>query len=403
MREGWQRLPIARVASLDIDRVAVVAGQSYPIAGVLNAGKGLFAREQIDGSATNYSVLHRLHSGQLVMRKLTAWEGPITTVTDEYDGYFVSPEFPTFTINRELIEPSYMRLVCQTPALWEAMKDTSTGTVQRRKRVSPSALLSIEFDVPPLHEQRRIVSLLTAVQNVTDCSEAVSNAAWNVASAALDAHEQNASGDPAAIRDVLSATVGGIWGSEPGEDEIDVPVFRSTEFRSDGRLATSSSVVRSVNARQLATRQLVAGDILLEKSGGGPKQPVGRVVFVEQPTGPSVCANFIQLVRPDPARVDPRYLFFRMWNWHRTGRTREYQSHTTGIRNLRTKDYLAQSLLVPAIDEQRAFVSLIQSIVSAAHAASDTAVASSTVRSSLLAELLSGNHLMPSDASPTLN
>jgi hypothetical protein len=252
MREGWRRLSIARIASLDIDRVAVVAGQSYPIAGVLNAGKGLFAREQIDGSATNYPVLHRLHSGQLVMRKLTAWEGPITTVTDEYDGYFVSPEFPTFTLNREAIEPSYMRLVCQTPVLWEAMKNTSTGTVQRRKRVSPSALLSIEFDVPPLHEQRRIVSLLTAVQNVTDCSETVSNAAWNVASAALDAHEQNVSGDPTTIREGLSVTVGGIWGSEPGEDEIDVRVFRSTEFRSDGRLATSSSVIRSVTARQLA-------------------------------------------------------------------------------------------------------------------------------------------------------
>ena len=49
------------------------------------------------------------------MRKLTAWEGPITIVDEEYDGYFVSPEFPTFTLNQHFIEPSYMRLICQTP------------------------------------------------------------------------------------------------------------------------------------------------------------------------------------------------------------------------------------------------------------------------------------------------
>lgn len=139
MREDWQRLPLGKIAFLDIDRVAVQDEQNYPIAGVLNAGKGLFPRDSVRGSATNYPALHRLRSDQLVMRKLTAWEGPITIVGEEYDGYFVSPEFPTFTLNRHFIEPSYMRLICQTPELWEAMKNTSTGTVQRRKRVSPSA------------------------------------------------------------------------------------------------------------------------------------------------------------------------------------------------------------------------------------------------------------------------
>jgi type I restriction enzyme, S subunit len=83
MREGWRRLPLGKVAVLDIDRVTVESDHSYTVAGVLNAGNGLFPRETIGGSATNYPALYRLHTDQLVMRKLTAWEGPITTVGEE--------------------------------------------------------------------------------------------------------------------------------------------------------------------------------------------------------------------------------------------------------------------------------------------------------------------------------
>ena len=329
------------------------------------------------------------------MRKLTAWEGPITTVDDEYDGFFVSPEFPTFTLDRRALDPSFMRLVCQTPSLWEAMKNTSTGTVQRRKRVSPSALLSIELDLPPVQEQRRIVNLIATVDNAINYSCSVSTAAWDVTCAMLNDHERTVAGDSVVLHDLLSSTVGGVWGLEPGIDQIDVRIVRSTEFSNDGRLTVSGGVTRSVTARQLASRQLAPGDILLEKSGGGPKQPVGRVVFVENPVDPTVCANFVQLVRPNPTRINPRYLFFRMWHWHSAGRTLEYQSQTTGIRNLRTKDYLAQSIVLPAIDEQDAFVALLLAAVGMAYTASDGAEASSSVRSSLLADLLSGSHKMP--------
>ena len=393
MREGWRKVPLGKVAILDIDRVVVESQRSYPVAGVFNAGNGLFPRERMDGSATNYPALYRLHTDQLVMRKLTAWEGPITTVDEEYDGYFVSPEFPTFTLDRRFLEPSYMRLVCQTPELWEAMKNTSTGTVQRRKRVSPSALLSIELNLPPLQEQRRIADLISAVDDAIRRYRGVSATAWNVACAISDDHEQKAIGVSVVLSNLLASTVGGVWGSEPGTDQVDVHVVRSTEFSNDGFLMADSAVTRSVTTRQLVSRRLVPGDILLEKSGGGPKQPVGRVVFVEEaPVAPTVCANLSSSFDPIQVRVNPRYLFLRMLNWHRSGRTLEYQSQTTGIRNLRTKDYLEQSIVVPGIDEQNEFAALVTASLDVTYTAAASADASSNMRSSLLTDLLSGSH-----------
>src|SRR5690348_6196599 len=110
MREGWPAVALSEVARLDVERVPVVPGQMYKVAGVLNAGQGMLERDPIDGSDTNYSVLHRLRVGQLVMRKLSAWEGPITVVPTEFDGHVASPEFPTFSLNEARLLPQSMRL-----------------------------------------------------------------------------------------------------------------------------------------------------------------------------------------------------------------------------------------------------------------------------------------------------
>ncbi|SRR6266536_423592 len=148
MRDGWRSVAFGDVARVDIERERVSPEKEYPTAGVLNAGQGMFDRGILPGRVTNYSFLHRLRAGQVVMRKLTAWEGPVTVVPSEFDRFCVSTEFPTFTLNQEYILPEFMRLICQRPSFWLALKERSTGTVQRRKRVSPSALLTVPILLP---------------------------------------------------------------------------------------------------------------------------------------------------------------------------------------------------------------------------------------------------------------
>ncbi len=150
-----------------------------------------------------------------------------------------------------------------------------------------------------------------------------------------------------AIKELLLLTIGGVWGKKPGEDEVDVDVLRSTNFTKNGTPDVANTARRSVTKKQLASRQLQHGDILLEKSGGGPKQPVGRVIFIDTEFDESVCANFVQLVRPNPNKVVSKFLFMLMWLKHSIGETLSFQSQTTGIRNLRTTDYLDQLVVIP--------------------------------------------------------
>jgi type I restriction enzyme S subunit len=162
MNDGYPLRPLGEVMRLDIQRIPMSSAATYRLAGVLNAGQGLVDKGEFGGGDTEYTAMNVLRADQVVMRKLTAWEGPIAVVPAEFDGFVASNEFPTFTLGPELI-PDWMRYVCRSPRLWAEMKNRVSGTVQRRKRLNPEQLLQIQFPIPPREVQARVVRVLDAV------------------------------------------------------------------------------------------------------------------------------------------------------------------------------------------------------------------------------------------------
>ncbi|MFJ4874418.1 restriction endonuclease subunit S [Streptomyces sp. NPDC088745] len=155
--------PLGNVMHLDVVRTPMVAGTTYHLAGVLNAGKGLVDKETFDGADTEYTAMNVLRENQVVMRKLTAWEGPITVVPAEFSGFVASNEFPTFTLTGD-IAPEWMKHVCRTPRLWAEMQNRVVGTVQRRKRLNPDQLLSVALPIPSQSEQKQAAEALDAME-----------------------------------------------------------------------------------------------------------------------------------------------------------------------------------------------------------------------------------------------
>lgn len=154
---------LGEVMHLDVVRTPMESGTTYHLAGVLNAGKGLVDKGAFDGADTEYTAMNVLRRNQVVMRKLTAWEGPITVVPAEFDGFVASNEFPTFTLAGD-IAPGWMRHVCRTPRLWAEMQSRVVGTVQRRKRLNPDQLLAVALPVPSRPEQEQAAEALDAME-----------------------------------------------------------------------------------------------------------------------------------------------------------------------------------------------------------------------------------------------
>ena len=129
-------------------------------------------------------------------------------------------------------------------------------------------------------------------------------------------------------------TLNGLWKGKK-EPFAEAGVIRNTNFTPSGMIDYSNVAYLDVEEKQLAKRRLEAGDIILERSGGGPKQPVGRVVFFDRKDGKFSFSNFTSAVRvKDKKTFDPRFIFYGLMELYQSGRTEDLQRRTTGIRNL---------------------------------------------------------------------
>jgi type I restriction enzyme S subunit len=157
----------------------------------------------------------------------------------------------------------------------------------------------------------------------------------------------------------VATFINGLWkGEEP--PFVRVGVIRNTNFTKDGDLDDTDIAYLDVEAKKFAKRQLQFGDLILEKSGGGPKQPVGRVVLFDKRDGSFSFSNFTAAIRVvDAAAVEPRFLH-KFLHWiYLSGRTEAMQSHSTGIRNLNGDAYKAVEVSYPSLPKQRRIVAIL--------------------------------------------
>ena len=151
----------------------------------------------------------------------------------------------------------------------------------------------------------------------------------------------------------------GLWkGKKP--PFVEVGVIRNTNFTKDGSLDDTDVAFIEVESQQLATRRLQFGDIILEKSGGGPKQAVGRVALFDKDEGVFSFSNFTAALRvKNPTDLDFRFLHKFLYWTYMSGVTETMQSHSTGIRNLNGSAYKAIPVPLPPLDEQQRIVRIL--------------------------------------------
>jgi type I restriction enzyme S subunit len=150
----------------------------------------------------------------------------------------------------------------------------------------------------------------------------------------------------------------GAWGDEAQEDDNDRICIRVADFDFD-RLTVSneSYTMRNYAPSQIEKLTLSVGDILIEKSGGGDKLPVGRVVMFDKGF-PALYANFLEAIRPSE-NVVSRYLGYVFASAYHNGLNRKYYNQTTGIQNLNLTGYICEMVMLPTLREQTAIAAYL--------------------------------------------
>lgn len=166
------------------------------------------------------------------------------------------------------------------------------------------------------------------------------------------------------IKDLITNKISGEWGKDI-TTEKGVKVIRTTNFTNLGVIDLKNIVYRDIDSNKIRQKKLLKGDIIIEKSGGSPTQPVGRVVFFDLENDEEyLCNNFTTILRPDRTKVYPKYLFHILFIGHLRGMTLKYQNKTTGIINLKLDNYLNEVIKVPSIVDQVKIVQTLSKIES---------------------------------------
>ena len=164
------------------------------------------------------------------------------------------------------------------------------------------------------------------------------------------------------LEEITGKAISGEWGDED-TDGNGVPVLRAANFTDDGGIDFTHVVTRSVK-KDASDKLLRPGDIILEKSGGSDTKPVGRVAFYDGPGETYLFNNFTGLLRVRDASVwIPKYVFYALFANYARGGTRRYENRTTGIHNLRTGNYVSDTVIPnKPFSEQKKVVSALDKV-----------------------------------------
>lgn len=170
--------------------------------------------------------------------------------------------------------------------------------------------------------------------------------------------------DSKPIKYCIEHRQGGAW----GEDEINeeqsgkenVICIRVADFDYQHFSVQTEKpyTLRSYDRLTINKLLLQNGDILVEKSGGGEKTPVGRAIIFDKPIK-ALYANFLERFRL-VSNIVPQYFQYTWNSFYKLGHTRLYIKQTTGIQNLDFAKILSNEyILVPSVTEQIAIANFL--------------------------------------------
>ena len=373
--DGWRLLRLEDVAEVNPRRPTLNNPIDMPTTFVPMAAVGENCRGVIAYQSRPYGEISKgytyFENNDVLFAKITPClqNGKHALVSSLKGGFgFGTTEFHTVRAGDRLESRLLYRTLTQPQNILKCI--TSFAGTAGQQRVQPDVLRSLWLMLPPLAEQRAISDVLDAIDEAIERTEAVISATERLRDALL--HELLTRGVPGwhtqwrtvpglgsipadwqvvRLKEILVLDQPGAWGDEPTLDDPGVCVLRAADLTRDGHVVPDGAARRRLSKRDRLRRLMRDGDLMLERSGGGPGTPVGRVALIDG-LGPIYCNNFCQHLRVDASRCNPDYAVRVLWHRYLRGITGRLEHRTTGIRNLDYAGYLAFPLPLPSLDEQ---------------------------------------------------
>jgi type I restriction enzyme S subunit len=188
MKCEWPKVKIGEVLEHRKEFIIIDDLATYKRPRVQVHARGIVLRDNIVGSLIKTKKQQVCRAGEFLVAEIDAKVGGFGIVPDTLDEAIVSSHYFLFVLNREKMNTQFLNYFIRTPAFRdqvEAQGSTNYAAIR------PSHVLNYEIPLPPLPEQRRIVSRIEQVAEKIQSAQALRKQAAEEAGAIRDSVMNN--------------------------------------------------------------------------------------------------------------------------------------------------------------------------------------------------------------------
>lgn len=377
--------------------VTTEAGTTVRFAGVRWYGLGLFIREERDGADVPGKCFP-LKPGALVYNRLFAWKQSFAVVTDDFDGVFVSNEFPQFDVDPLCATPEFVALYCSSPRFAELAKGESTGAAAvSRNRLKEADFLELPIELPSLRAQETIVDIMGRVTDAANTADAEADALRAVLRLRRAELIAGVDADPVRADSAFDIRLGRQRSPERATGPSMTPYMRSANVGYD-ELRMDDVLSMDFNERERERYRLLDGDVLVSEGSASPTAVGMPAVWHDELDGPICFQNTLLRYRAIDGVTIPAFVrHWCLWAFE-SGEFRETAGDAPGVRHIGFRKASAMSVRLPDLDEQEEIANVLDPMADAVAALRAEAERLLTLRGALLEALLAGDvTLTPGD------
>ena len=269
-----------------------------------------------------------------------------------------------------------------------------------RNALTKGMIENLELEVPDILFQKKIVSILDDIQEkIRENKEINKNleaqAQTLFKSWFIDAPESS-SWETGTFSDIIETMIAGDWGkdSPTGNNTEMVYCIRGADIPDVKSGNKGKMPTRFILPKNYAAKHLVAGDVVVEISGGSPTQSTGRIASISQSLldrydKGMVCTNFCKAMKPKSG-----YSMFVYYYWQYLYDKKVfflYENGTTGIKNLDISGFIeTEPIILPPAELVEKFDAFCHSIFNVIFANGLQNEQLANMRDALLPKLMSG-------------
>jgi type I restriction enzyme S subunit len=367
MIKPWPTVRLGAVLTPTERGETVDASKEYRLLGIRLDGQGPFLRETVMGTQTSATKLFRVATDDFIYSRLFACRGAFGVISKELDGCFVSGEFPKFVPVKGKIDVEFLKYWFRLPSVIEAVdEDCSGSTPLTRNRFKENFFLALEIPLPPLAEQRRVVSRIeelaaqihearTLRLQVAEETEALVASETN----SLFTDNEMLRWPTKSLEEVAEIRSGVTLGRRLTGRMVRLPYLRVANVQ-DGHLDLAKMKEVDVLESEADKWKLQRGDLLLTEGGDWDKLGRGTVWREEIPN--CIHQNHIFRVRTKADEFVPEFVSRLISSPVGKAYFQEASKQTTNLASINQRQLKAFRVFQPPLPEQRRIVSELDAL-----------------------------------------